>query len=249
MYHVSTVLLALSSTDCTNLGGTVNHTCAGGYSLACDYYCSIPATKVPKQSYTSGSISSGPLSARTTFALHCTNASGGVGDDSATVEISGNSLKIATTTDGKIDWQIDPPPSTCSLTDNGLPVSLSSETSGEITPTDAEIVSGATYILTCTNGETVTDTLIIPPALKATCVSSQNYVNRKAAWTLEVNGANATGVTWNFAGAADSGNPAYKIFTTIGPKTITGTGMLNGKPVTCSTTTTVKLAPATSQEI
>ncbi len=259
MYLASTALLALSSSDCTNLGGTVNATCVGGNSLSCTYYCSVPEANVPKQPYTSDSISSGPLTSDTTFNLTCSNSGNSV-STSTTVKVSTTQSHFSSPTCSATSQSITcqpvssstDPSYSCKVVDQSSGDQIASEINDGILTTTGALSESTTYVIPCSdNSGQLSQTSVNIPQSGLICIPLQSgsnniYVNKAMTWTMPYSAGTST-ITWSGTNVSGlTGNPVSKIYTTIGTKTITG--QVVGSSIFCTGTTTVKIGTSTSSE-
>lgn len=209
-------------------------------------------------SATSGSVTSGPLIKETTFTANCTNETS-VLQGSVIVGIKLKPLVLKVDSKG-ITWE-SPDGGTCTLMENG--VQISADTQGSIFK---DVPLDNNYTLSCVVGGVTVDSGVVTAGdvtANSECIPTQPnqtdgnlYVNQKTTWTMKNSLGTASNVTWkgtNIVEKTTLGDSLVKIYTTVGSKSISGTGVVTkstGKTFssTCATTTMIKQAPEQGKE-
>jgi hypothetical protein len=214
---------------------------------------------------TSGSMSTGILTATTTYTETCSNPSPYSTTSVVVVGVQpipkpNPKLKFSYP---EVSWDCGLYTDTAILTQTyPLPMKVySTNTSGNIV--DWSLPQNATFDLSCSNvsgNVTLGGIVNQASAQPSICsISLQNYVNRNTVWSI-VN-ASGTPISTIWSGTdiltpiTKSGGQFTKIYTTVGKKTIqaASTMQYNGTTTTfttyCSTTTTIKVDEGTIQEI
>jgi hypothetical protein len=220
------------------------------------------STTAKQGSNLSGSKSSDPLVATTTFTATCTNGSGQA-TDSKTVTVS-PIPKIVTPGvrphidigDGVIAWDKADYASCVLKIGTEATTTLSSQT-GTITLNSQELLMDA--VMTCTDSTKIPTKLVLT-TLKSTCVPSQGtsiemYAGINTTWTTSLSPATGTVISREWSGSYIATTTTYdaaytsifnKLYTTSGPKNIKVTTVgkredgITSFTTVCSTSTIMK---------